>query len=455
MAVRGPLPTAQSMSSVHNNPFRPLGAGMGVLLLSAAASVSVAASAEASSYNVLFSFCAEGDCSQGSSPQAALVRDAHGNFFGTSLSGGGGNGGVVFELKKTGSGFAYIKLYEFCLEVGGACSDGTGPAGGLILDTAGNLYGTTQHGGRGQFGGTVFKLSPGKHDKWAHKILYSFCPSGECPDGWGTSSELTYEGARSGARYDGVSPLFGTTVGGGAHKNGVVFKLSVGQHKAREEVLYSFCALADCADGIHPSGGVVMDARGNLYGNTAEYGANGLGGTTYTLMRHEKHYSFSVLHNFCAAFGCPDGQSPAGALTIDANGDLLGATRHGGAHGWGTVFKIARHHGGEWKRTTLYSFCGDKPDHNCSDGREPNGNLLIDASGDIFGTTQRSEKAPGGVIYRLRERTQSVLYKFCSETDCQDGATPVSGLIQDTSGNLFGTTTQTAGIGGTIFEFTP
>ena len=422
-----------------------------VCFVSAAAALSATSGAGASDYQVLFRSCVDRDCSEGYSPKAALVRDSQGNLFGTAAS---NFGGVVFELKKTGTGFEYRKIYEFCLDdFGGACLDGWGPVGGLILDTKGNLYGTTQGGGSSQFAGTVYRLSPGRHGKWAHKILYVFCATGTCADGYSPSSELTYQDAQGGAPYDGTSPLFGTTTGGGSHGNGVVFRLAFGRHATAEQVLYSFCALIDCTDGIHPSGGVAMDAHGNLYGNTDDYGANGSGGTTYALLRDGKNYSFTVLHDYCAVFGCKDGQNPAGALTIDAHGDLVGATRHGGAHGWGTVFRLARR-GGVWKHTRLYSFCSDAG-HGCADGMEPNGNLLVDASGDIFGTTKRSDRVPGGVVYRLQGNTQTVLYGFCSEADCQDGAVPTSGVIQDASGILYGTTSQTSGTGGTIYELMP
>jgi uncharacterized repeat protein (TIGR03803 family) len=253
---------------------------------------------------VLHSFKGSPD---GNYPSAGLVRDAAGNLYGTTPSGGTSSAGVVFRVAKTGKEKV---LYTF---TGG--KDGGNPFGGLIQDAAGNLYGTTTYGGdlscNNGFGcGTVFKLSKtGKET-----VLYSFMGGGD--------AEYPY----SDLVLDGKGNFYGTTLFGGASGAGAVFKLS---KTGKETVLYSFTG---GSDGKYPYAGLVRDRKGNLYGAT-EYGGSSSYGTVFEL---DTAGAETVLHNFTDG---SDGGYPIAGLILNSSGSLYGAAQSGGSGG-GTVFKI-------------------------------------------------------------------------------------------------------------------
>ncbi len=329
---------------------------------------------------------------------------------------------------------AYRVLYNFCTALG--CSDGVFPPSGLIQDVAGNLYGTTVNGGiftvtcSGGGCGTVFKVDTANH----YSVLYTFCSAANCTDGGSPYAGLIQDAAGN---------LYGTTSSGGAHGGGTVFKLdTVGQ----ETVLYSFCSVALCADGESPLAGLIQDLAGSLYGTTYTGGAHG-GGTVFKLDNtgHE-----TVLYSFCRvvqSLACTDGQWPSAGLIQDAAGNLYGTTAGGGANhlvtgqGWGTVFKLDN----TGHETVLYNFCSAA---NCTDGSVPTAGLIQDAAGNLYGTTQSGGAnsdadlgAGGGTVFKLDSTGhETVLYSFCSAANCADGETPAAGLIQDSVGNLYGTT---------------
>jgi uncharacterized repeat protein (TIGR03803 family) len=298
---------------------------------------------------VLYSFCSEGgvQCTDGDAPSAGLIQDAAGNLYGTTVLGGanagaigGSGGGTVFKVD--GSHRETV-LYSFCSTAN--CTDGTEPYGGLIQDAAGNLYGTTVLGGvntdanGGYGGGTVFKVD----STGLETVLYSFCSVGgaQCADGYQPSAGLIQDAAGN---------LYGTTVLGGANTGanggdggGTVFKVDDTGH---ETVLYSFCSVGgtQCKDGVLPSSNLIQDAAGNLYGTTVSGGAH-QGGTVFKVDNtgHE-----TVLNNFCHILTCTDGYEPSAGLIHDAAGNLYGATvlggvntRANGGSGGGTVFKLA------------------------------------------------------------------------------------------------------------------
>ena len=230
--------------------------------------------AVAAKFKVLHSFCRGGMhhlCGDGSNPQSGLVGDSAGNFYGTNTT-AGTNFGTAFELeRKPGGAFKFKTIYRFCSN--GFC--GQNPNGALVIDTNGNLYGTADN--------LVFELSPQADKKlWSEKILYQFCSQSNCTDGSVAAGGLTYASASSGTTYDGVSPLYGVTAEGGANNGGTAFQLTFNGGSWTEKVLYSFCSQggSNCTDGKSPSGGVLMDNSGNLYGVTF-YGGNpfeGVGG---------------------------------------------------------------------------------------------------------------------------------------------------------------------------------
>ena len=243
----------------------------------------------------------------GGTPYGDLVRGEEGNFYGTTEVGGAYSYGTVFKLDRTGK---YSVLYTFS---GG--QDGADPIGGLVLDSKGNLYGTTAGGGGGAYG-TVFKVDvTGKET-----VLYRFKGP---PDGYGPLRDLVRDNAGN---------LFGTTVSGGDYDNGAIFKLDA---SGAETILYSFTG---GADGSNPVAALVRDDAGNLYGTT-EYGGNsgcdGYGcGVAFRLGTNG---SYSVLHTFSGGAG---GANPSSSLILDPAGNLFGTTYKGGGRQVGTVFKL-------------------------------------------------------------------------------------------------------------------
>jgi len=403
----------------------------------------------------LHSFCAESGCADGREPSAGLVADGAGNLYGTTLFGGDTGVGVAFELipnaRKTK--YKYKRLYSFCAQA--SCADGNDPDASLVIDAAGDLYGTTMAGGAND-GGVVFELKP-RRGTWTYTVLYSFCAAADCTDGRAPEASLSYAGKESGAPYDGSSPLYGTTFQAGANKQGVAFKLTPGTPLWTEQVLYAFCAVSACADGASPAAGLTVDGSGHIFGTTY-YGGSANMGTVFELSGGSEF----VLHSFCTSSNCADGAFPAAAVHFDALGNLAGTTFGGGRKskhcvdigvgGCGTVFEISAS-----TEAILEDFCVKK---NCIDGDYPLAGVILDGTGNLWGATLYgggNGSSPGtGAIFKLNGSEQSV-YRFCAQADCTDGQEPEGDLIMDASGDLFGTTLFAGanGDGGTVFELTP
>jgi uncharacterized repeat protein (TIGR03803 family) len=412
----------------------------------------------------LYSFCAKLGCTDGTGPSADLIMDSAGNLFGTTLGGGGRGSGTVFEVMRnpqTGK-WARRIIYSFCAK-GYPCSDGTSPAGRLVVDVSGNLYGVTTGGGNANSGGMAYELvRNASTDKWTYMPLYPFCMHTNCPDGKAPAAGLTYMGELSGAPYDGVSPLYGTTEFGGAHGQGLAYRLTPPTNGGKWSFapIYNFCSLANCADGALPWQSLTMDTRGNLYGVT--YGRTDVAqaGLVFELTSSSGHWTETVLHRFCQAANCTDGRAP-NALVMDASGGLFGTAYGGGAHGQGLLFKLVPN-GVNSAYTVLYNFCSQS---YCYDGAAPSSSLMIDAGGNLYGTTyyggmgqlDRDEIGGGTVFRRSPSGSYTVLQNFCSVTGCADGEYPNAGVVMDASGALFGTT-QLGGRyasmyqGGTVFR---
>jgi uncharacterized repeat protein (TIGR03803 family) len=410
-----------------------------------------APNASAYTLKTLYSFCDSSDCKEDRAPNAGLLRDAQGDLYGTTSW----PIGAVFELYTHNGKWKVQVLHRFCQKAN--CTDGMQPVAPVITDQAGNLYGTTFQGGSGD--GVVFKLSPNADkSKWSLKVIHAFCAS--CSDGQFPESGLTYAGHSSGALYDGVSPLYGATAGGGAGGGGILFELTPipGKSRWKEKVIYTFCALANCVDGYQPRGELILDQAGTLYGVTAGGGSHD-DGIVYGLSPRRKSWSETVLYSFCSQTNCADGIEPFGGVVMDAGGNLFGTTGGSDGFAYGTVFKLAPN-GAQSQFTLLHTFCGN-PD--CGDGRNPWGELIMDGSGNFFGTTQYGGghdidgcDCGGGTVYRINGTDEQVLYSFCGQANCTDGEYPRAPLIEDGSGNLFGTTYSGGPTGGgTAFELTP
>lgn len=343
---------------------------------------------------ILYNFSNNG--TDGYAP-GGLIFDASGNLYGTTFLGGTGvcknntSCGTVFELSPTaGGGWTETILHNF----GG--TDGFGPNAGLIVDASGNLYGTTLYGGTGTCPmvgyacGTVFELLPKAGGSWTEKVLHSFNDNGK--DGFSPVS---------GVIFDTVGNLYGTTNRGGIDGHGTVFKLAPKTGGGwMEQVLHSF---AGGKDGYGPLAGLTLDASGNLYGTTAQGGTGTrcglLGcGTIFELTPTVSGgWTEKVLHNFGKG---SDGLSPRG-LTIDAVGNLYGPTLGGGTGtpctlGCGTVFQLSPKAGGGWTEKVLHSF-----NDNGTDGTLPTGILVLDAAGDLYGTTGDGGAYGGGAMYEI------------------------------------------------------
>lgn len=214
---------------------------------------------------ILYSFKA--GTSDGQNPSAPLLMDAAGNLYGTTVAGGTGgsvNSGTVFKLSPNGSGgYTETLLHSFTSNG----TDGINPFAGLVLDSKGNLYSTTGAGGTYGFG-TVFELSPGSNDKWTETILHSFGASGD-----GQYPQF------SGVIFDKSGNLYGTTSGGGSNANGIVFKMTPASGSGwNESVFFNF----DGTDGNVPQA-VIFNTTGDLYGIT-QYGGSNLGGTAFEIV---------------------------------------------------------------------------------------------------------------------------------------------------------------------------
>jgi uncharacterized repeat protein (TIGR03803 family) len=272
-----------------------------ITFLLASAIAPAQAQAQSQKFKVLHTFHGK----DGGSPMGVLVLDAAGNIYGTTIGGGTGKCnkmgcGTAFELNKSGG---QIWLHSF----GGA--NGYNPDAGLLRDAAGNLYGTTDVGGKiskkcggVQEGGcgVVFKL-----DKTgAETFLYKFkgAPDGSCPE-----SLLVADKAGN---------LYGTTYMGGSSLAGTVFKVDT---KGNETILYSFCSQTGCSDGQYPYPGVILDPAGNLYGVTTSGGSIGAG----EVFELDTAGNITVLYSFS---GGSDGSGPSSVLVFDAAGNLYGTT---------------------------------------------------------------------------------------------------------------------------------
>jgi uncharacterized repeat protein (TIGR03803 family) len=226
-----------------------------------------------------------------------------------------------------------------------------------------------------------------------------------------------------------------------------------------EQVIYKFCSQNNCTDGFDPFSGVVTDAAGNLYGTTLDGGTASVG-VVYALAPGNTARNQSVLHNFC--FNCSsDGKSTFGNLLLDAKGNLYGTTQDGGAKSDGVVFELTPN-GSAWTETILYNFCSQGLP--CVDGSQPHAGLIMDAAGNLYGTTSNGGSAGGGgTVFELTPNgsgwTETVLYSFCTVTPgCADGLNPQAGLVMDAAGNLYGTTSTggpLASAYGLVFELSP
>jgi uncharacterized repeat protein (TIGR03803 family) len=393
--------TLQKLSRIQ------LGTASATLTLMLVLGLVVTQSAQAQTFTDVYNFTGSSD---GGYPYAGLVRDAAGNFYGTTAQGGSSGFGVVFKVDTSG---AETVLHSF---KGG--SDGETSFAGLIQDSAGNLYGTTIAGGISGYG-IVFKVNTAGKET----VLYTF--KGGTTDGCGPSALLLR---------DTTGNLYGTTGVCGSSNYGTVFKLS---KSGKETVLHSFSG--GSSDGQYPYyGALIIDKEGNLYGVTDSGGAFGSG----TLFKLSKSGKVTLLHSF--AGGTTDGSLPFGGPVTDKDGNLYGTADDGGSSNSGIVWKISK----KGKETVLHNFAGGS-----SDGANPIAGVILDAKGNLYGQTSGGGTSGDGTVYKLNTKgTLTLLHSF----DGSDGKEPWGGLVvRDTKGNLYGTAVD-GGTGsyGTVWQIT-
>ncbi len=424
---------------------------LALALLAITFSLSDSTQAQTGTETILESFLDTG--TNAFAPDSGVIFDTAGNLYGTVNSGGASNAGAVYELSPvSGGGWQQSILYSF---TGGA--DGSKPYyAGVIFDSAGNLYGTTFQGGipgacTGAGCGVVYKLTPISGGGWQESVLYTFTGGKDgarpyagvildaagnlygttfqggnltgCPSGCGTAFKLTpttsgpwqetvlhsFNGKTDGANphaglvFDAAGFLYGTNYWGGAAPAcpaadcGTVFRLAPSTSGPwKERVLHAF---TNGVDGGNPASNVTFDTAGNIYGTTFQGGhlsdCAGLGcGTIYKLTPTTTGpWNGSVIR----AFSGPDGTNLVAGVIFDSLGNLYGTAPSGTAsHVDGLVFKFTPHTTGPWSQTVLHGFSGVK-----GDGKNPQAGVIFDAAGNLYSTTANGGTGGGGTVFEI------------------------------------------------------
>jgi len=373
----------------------------------------------------------------GELPNGGLAMDRAGNLYGTTAAGGAQDCdcGIVFTLKRSGQGWIFYPLHKFN---GG--SDGSYSQARVVFGPDGALYGTTAGGGYGY--GTVYNLRPKP----------TACASAECP--WNESVLYKFRGAPSDGYlpgcevvFDHDGNLYGTTPRGGNYSNcdgvdnscGAIFKMSPSNGGWMESLVYSF---RGGDDGGNPYAGLTPDAAGNLYGTAPLYGKGG-GGTVFQLAPSGSGWVASTLYYF--TIQSENGYYPLSGLIFDSQGNLYGDTPYGGAGGAGTDFELTPSAYG-WNFNLLYSFFGGESG--------PAGDLMMDRAGNLYGTAYSINSY--GLVYKLTPSNGSWTYSVLHQFNGQDGQGPNGAVIMDAQGNLYGTTFSGGTYGwGVVWEITP
>ena len=392
-----------------------------------------ASSLHAQTYTVIHNFSGAQD---GAHPYTGLTMDSTGHLYGTTFAGGTGRYGTVFSLTPSGGSWTLSTLYNFA---GG--QDGAGPISRLQLAAGGVLYGATSAGGGGPCltvnnyhgCGTIFKLSPSRGPvgqfSWVNNTMFRFSgTNGSYPQG-----DLTF---------DSSGNIFGTAINGGQYGWGLIYELSPSGGSWSQHILYQ---ARNDGDGQYPWGGVVFDRSGNAYGVFTGGGPSGFG-AVYKLTRSGGNWTENTLHGF--TFHGDDGAFPQSGLIIDSAGNLYGATVHVPNAG-GTAYEMATT-GGELNYNFVYEFTGGI-------NLGPYDKLVMDSAGNLYGTTFGDGRYGFGSVFKLTRSGGGWSYHSLHDfTGGHDGANPMSALLIDSSGNLYGTASFGGSFnGGVVFKITP
>jgi uncharacterized repeat protein (TIGR03803 family) len=397
------------------------------VVLYVAVALLATASWAANTTTLIYSFAGDTD---GEYTDTELVLDGAGNLYGTSVQGGTFGGGTVFQVTPAG---VHTVLYNF---TGGA--DGGEPYKGVTLDANGDLYGTAVTGGGGSCEGgcgVLFKLT-NSGGTWTQSVVHTFTGG---IDGSGPGSPVSI---------DKFGNIYGTTPTGGANGVGVVYRINPdGSGGWKFRVIHTFTGGADGSGGS--AGRLLIDAQGNLYGVCTVGGANGFG-TVYKMSSNQGVWQLQTLYAFKDS---PDGALPYGGLVLDNHGSLYGTTYYAGANDFGTVYKLSPNNG-SWTERVLYSFKGG------IDGASPISSLAGDNAGHLYGTTSEGGAAACGcgVIFKMSRGStgrwvESVVYRF---PGTPHPGFAYNGMIRDMAGNFYGATVHGGSNNdGAIYQFIP
>jgi uncharacterized repeat protein (TIGR03803 family) len=389
--------------------------------------------AQAQNYSVIHAFTGAGD---GDGPKATLTLNG-GILYGTTTYGGGVNGrncdphhvgcGTVFQMKQHNNAWIFTPLYQFT-----GFGDGQRPVAPVVFGPGGLLYGSAIWGGNVgtqdcNFGGcgVVFTMHPTATAchaalcNWIQNPIYQFA---SLPDGFEPTGNMAF---------DPVGNLYGiTTYGGNLNCEseetgcGTVFELVRSGSGWSKSTLYLFHGV----DGEFPTGGIVRDSAGVLYGTTADGGANDFG-TVFALTPSGSGYTRTTIHDFQ---NTDDGEDPQGGLVMDAAGNLYGTTQAGGNGHGGTVFELSPS-GGSWTFTVLASLL------NPNLGGGPLGALAFDAAGNLYGTSAFNGANGCGYVFKLTHSGGQWTFSDLHDFTCDAaGGKPEAGPTLDANGNIFG-----------------
>ena len=341
----------------------------------------------------------------GAYPRAGLIEDSNGNLFGTTVEGGADGDGTVYEVAAGSNTITPIASFNY--------TNGALPYAGVVEDSSGDLFGTSNGGGANGVG-TVYEVAAGSN------TITTLAPFN------GTNGN----NVQAGLIEDGSGNLFGTSNGGGANGNGTVFKVAAGS-----DTITTLASFNDNVNG--PLAGLIEDSNGNLFGTTS--GTNSVVPTVFELAAG----SNTIIN--LASFNYTDGSNPSSGLVEDSSGNLFGTTPFGGANGYGTVFEVAA---GSKTITTLASF-------NYTDGAYPYAGVIVDNRGDLFGIASHGGAGGFGTVFEVAANSNTIttLASFEFNNVPGDYFQGEGNLVEDTSGNLFGTTSRGGVYGyGLVFE---
>jgi uncharacterized repeat protein (TIGR03803 family) len=430
-----------SHQSQRVNFHASLCAAVSALVIVFAMTVVAVPAMQAQTFKVIHSFTGKSD---GANPVSNLVMDRAGNLYGTTAGGGRWDFGTVFKMKYVNSGWVLTPLYTF---QGGL--DGIGPLAGVVIGADGSLYGTTSQGGGSMCSdgfscGTVYKLKPPPTRPRTPLDPWTetvlYRFSG--PDGERPESDLVFDKAGN---------LYGTTYTGGQPGTcyagcGVVFELTPSGGAWTETAIHTFLG----PDGGYPMSGMIFDTAGNLYG-TSSWGGAYSRGTVYELTPSGAGWTLNTPYSF--GEDRSHGLDPFAGLLLDNSGNLYGATSTSIVNYEPvSVFELTPSNG-TWTLNSLYEMTRSE-----SGSFGPWGRLTMDAAGNLYGTTEGYGAYWAGSVFKLTYSNGSWIPTVLHEFSGVDGQYPQAGVTLDAYGNIYGTAPSGGsgtGANGVVWEITP